>query len=136
MRFLFFLTLISFLFFSLLNVVLINSWTRPLSVMHCSQEDLLVMAVCHSASEVNSLGIDIEAEQTEQRLIPKTNSSSSSRFIKDFKKYQQHWEFLGTIDFRKVNQLAHFLQTQFRCSTTMVSPKICVTLNLSYTMRG
>lgn len=135
MRFLFFLTLISFLFFSLLNVVLINSWTRPLSVMRCAQEDLLVMAVCHSASEVNSLAIDIEAEQTEQRLIPKTNSSSSSRIIKDFKKYQQHWEFLGTIDLRKVNQLAHFLQTHFRCSPTMVSPKICVTLNLSYTMR-
>ena len=134
MRFLFFLTLISFLFFSLLNVVLINSWTRLLSVMRRSQEDLLVMAVCHFASKVNSLGIDIEAEQTERRLIPKTNSSSSSRFIKAFKKYQQHWEFLGTIDLRKVNQQAHFLQTHSRCSTT-ISPTICVTLNLSYTMR-
>jgi len=53
MRFLFFLTPLSFLF-SLLNVLCINSWTRLLSLFHCSQEDLLVMAVCPAASKVNS----------------------------------------------------------------------------------
>lgn len=79
-------------------MVFINSWTRPLSLLHQFQEALLVvMAVCHSASKVNSLGIEAEEERQEQRSILKTDESSNSRFFKDFKKYQQYWKFLGTV---------------------------------------
>lgn len=48
---------------------------------------------CHSAFRVNSLGMEAEAEQTGPRPIPKENGSSS-RFFKDFKKYQQQTESL------------------------------------------
>ena len=67
MRFLFFLTPLSFLF-SLLNVFCINSWTRLLSLFHCSQEDLLVMAVCPSASKVNSLALTQRQNSSVQLL--------------------------------------------------------------------
>lgn len=44
-------------------MVFINSWMKPVSLLHQFQEALLVvMAVCHSASKVNSLGIEAEAE--------------------------------------------------------------------------
>lgn len=82
MRFLFLLSSYYFIlfYFALLNVVFINSWKRPLSVLHQSQEDLLVvMSVCHSASKVNSLSIEAEAEKTGQGLIP-----NGSRSLKAF----------------------------------------------------
>lgn len=43
MRFLFFPFFFFLLNFTLFNVVFINSWKKPLSVLHQSQEDLLVV---------------------------------------------------------------------------------------------
>lgn len=77
MRF-FFLSSYFLFYFTLLNMVFINSWQRPLPVLHQSQEDLLVvMTVCHSASKENSLGIEAETEKTGQGPTPQTNGSRS-----------------------------------------------------------